>query len=175
MLAFRVVWIVDDSVLPVPTTDGTMPALKPFCLPIFPVLGGTDTSQMYVVYLVVVQYFLPLCVISVAYARIMYRVWFSKAPGLAVDGRDKIMNKNKKKVACSLVNATFSYRPQHQTHGNTAHLTVWSTKLYIVSQSYSHRNPKNCFLRVNKHLLTVTCFCCHTKTFGNQVKNNLTP
>ena len=50
----------------------------------------------HVVYLVVVQYFLPLCVISVAYARIMYRVWFSKAPGSALDGRDKIMNKNKK-------------------------------------------------------------------------------
>jgi len=98
VLAFRVVWIPDDALTPVAATEGTVPPLKPFCHPLFPVLGGTDTSQLYVFYLVIVQYFLPLCVISVAYARIMYRVWFSKAPGSAVDGRDKIMNKNKKKV-----------------------------------------------------------------------------
>lgn len=98
VLAFRVVWIVDEAIMPVTTTDGTVPPLKPFCQPIFPVLGGTETSQLYVIYLVIVQYFLPLCVISIAYARIMYRVWCSKAPGSAVDGRDKVMNKNKKKV-----------------------------------------------------------------------------
>ena len=98
LLAFRVVWIEDNALLPLATTDRTTQSLKPFCHPMFPVLCGTDTSQVYVIYLVVVQYFLPLCVISVAYARIMYRVWFSKAPGSAVDGRDKVMNKNKKKV-----------------------------------------------------------------------------
>jgi len=71
---------------------------------------------------VVVQYFLPLCVISVAYARIMYRVWFSKAPGSALDGRDKMMNKNKKKVDESdlVLGVLSSYfiscpTPQHQT------------------------------------------------------------
>jgi len=98
VLAFRVVWIDDDVELPMTTIERTMPPLKPFCQPMFPVIGGADTSQLYVIYLVTVQYFLPLCIISVAYARIMYRVWFSKAPGSAVDGRDKVMNRNKKKV-----------------------------------------------------------------------------
>jgi len=101
ILAFRMVWITDGAALPVTTTDGTVPPVKPFCQPMFPVIAGTDTSQLYVIYLVIVQYFLPLCVISVAYARIMYRVWFSKAPGSAVDGRDKVMNRNKKKVSSS--------------------------------------------------------------------------
>jgi len=59
-----VVWIVDDAVLPATTTEVTVPPLKPFCQPLFPVLGGADTSQLYVVYLVVVQYFIPLGVIS---------------------------------------------------------------------------------------------------------------
>lgn len=99
VLAFRVAWIDDDdALLQAANTGVTVPSLKPFCLPKFPEVGGTDMSQPYVVYLIVVQYFLPLCVISVAYVRIMYRVWFSEAPGSAVDGRDKIMNKNKKKV-----------------------------------------------------------------------------
>jgi len=98
MLAFRVVWIVDDKLIPVTATEGTSPPLKPFCQPLYPVIGDTDTSQLYVIYLVSVQYFLPLCVISIAYARIMYRVWCTKAPGSAVDGRDKVMNRNKKKV-----------------------------------------------------------------------------
>jgi len=98
VLAFRVVWIDDESVIPVTTTVDATPALKPFCQPMFPVIAGTETSQLYVIYLVAVQYILPLGVISVAYARIMYRVWYSKAPGSAVDGRDKVMNKNKKKV-----------------------------------------------------------------------------
>ena len=47
VLAFRVVWIVDDALLgQATTTDGTAPPLKPFCQPLFPVLGGTDTSQL---------------------------------------------------------------------------------------------------------------------------------
>ena len=47
VLAFRVVWIVDDALLgPATTTDGTAPPLKPFCQPLFPVLGGTNTSQL---------------------------------------------------------------------------------------------------------------------------------
>lgn len=74
LLAFRVVWIIDDdaAVLPLASTDRTTPPLKPFCHPIFPVIAGTNTSQLYVIYLVIVQYFLPLCVISIAYARVMY-------------------------------------------------------------------------------------------------------
>lgn len=77
-------------------------SLKPYCYPDFPEMAGFNVSQVYGLYLVIVQYFLPLMVISYAYCRIMYRIWFAKAPGSALDTRDKIMNKNKKKVSCLL-------------------------------------------------------------------------
>jgi len=71
---------------------------KPFCCPEFPVIAGFDTSLTYALFLSVVQYFLPLIIICFAYSRIMYSIWIAKSPGTAVDGRDRIINRNKKKV-----------------------------------------------------------------------------
>ena len=48
--------------------------------------------------LVTVEYFVPLLVISFAYARIAHRLWGSKTPGAAQDNRDKNILSNKKKV-----------------------------------------------------------------------------
>ena len=44
------------------------------------------------------EYFVPLAVISFAYARIAYRLWGSKPPGAAQDQRDHNILLNKKKV-----------------------------------------------------------------------------
>ena len=48
--------------------------------------------------LVTVEYFVPLTVISVAYARIAFRLWLTKTPGAAQDDRDHNIMRNKKKV-----------------------------------------------------------------------------
>ena len=48
--------------------------------------------------LLTVQYFLPMAIISVAYARIAFRLWGSKPPGAAQDERDHNILVNKKKV-----------------------------------------------------------------------------
>ncbi len=48
-----------------------------------------------------VEYFVPLSVISFAYARIAFRLWGSKTPGAAQNERDHNILLNKKKVANS--------------------------------------------------------------------------
>ena len=115
-IAFRVIMIPNDDESPAAvSTDGVdvtaaaaaavataataMSGEKPFCFPQFPtVLDVMETSTVYCLYLVAVQYFLPLVIISFAYCRIMHKIWFAKAPGSAMDARDRLMNKNKKKV-----------------------------------------------------------------------------
>ena len=61
-------------------------------------LSGT---LFYSTSLLTVQYFLPMAIISVAYARIAFRLWGSKPPGAAVDERDHNILVNKKKVSLS--------------------------------------------------------------------------
>ena len=72
---------------------------KPFCYPNFPVVNGIDLGKFYRLYTVVVQYFFPLFIICFAYFRIMHRIWGNKAPGSAMDTRDQMLNKNKRKVS----------------------------------------------------------------------------
>jgi hypothetical protein len=69
--------------------------LKPFCTNIH---LSDDTMILYRRVLAVVQYAIPLSVISFVYARMALRLWGSKAPGNAQDSRDATLMKNKKKV-----------------------------------------------------------------------------
>ena len=87
-IVFRVIYIPDS----IPGTT------KPFCAPAFPSVNGFDLGQVYMMYITIVQYFFPLLIISFAYFRIMHTIWLTKAPGSAMDSRDAIMNRNKKKV-----------------------------------------------------------------------------
>ncbi len=48
--------------------------------------------------LTTVEYFVPLAIITFAYTRISFRLWGNKTPGDAHDGRDQIIQDNKKKV-----------------------------------------------------------------------------
>lgn len=68
---------------------------KPFCNEI----GlSKEKLQAYRIVLVLVQYFIPLSIISYAYARMALRLWGSRAPGNAQHSRDRNLLKNKKKV-----------------------------------------------------------------------------
>ena len=73
----------------------------PQCLANFPEfskISSMELARAYHLYLVILQYFLPLVVICYAYFRIIHRVWLAKPPGTAVDKRDQILHKNKRKV-----------------------------------------------------------------------------
>lgn len=89
-VVFRVIPMEDPS---------SVLGYKPFCYPHFPVINGVDLGKFYRLYTVVVQYFFPLFIICFAYFRIMHRIWGNKAPGSAMDTRDQMLNKNKRKVS----------------------------------------------------------------------------
>ena len=57
----------------------------------------------YSVSLVIVEYFLPLSIISFAYARICINLWGNKTPGESNDQRDQQVLGNKKKVSLILM------------------------------------------------------------------------
>jgi len=67
---------------------------KPFCN--FELPGEAMLS--YRVVLLVLQYVIPLCVISCVYIRMALTLWGSKTPGNAQSSRDATLMKNKKKV-----------------------------------------------------------------------------
>ena len=46
----------------------------------------------------IVEFFLPLLIISVTYSRLSYHLWGNKTPGIAQDTRDQVLLGNKKKV-----------------------------------------------------------------------------
>ncbi len=54
--------------------------------------------QTYQVALSAIQYFIPLCIISFAYARMGVKLWLTRTPGAAQQKRDEMILVNKKKV-----------------------------------------------------------------------------
>ncbi|ELU06581.1 hypothetical protein CAPTEDRAFT_181725 [Capitella teleta] len=80
------------------TDDKHTNGKKPFCSPTFGTFNDIDLGRVFHLYVAVVQYFLPLVIICYSYFRIMHRIWLTKAPGSAMDTRDQIMNRNKRKV-----------------------------------------------------------------------------
>ncbi|CAH1794855.1 unnamed protein product [Owenia fusiformis] len=70
---------------------------KPFCKPFWPE-SIPWFPKYYHIYMIVAQYGIPLIIISFAYFRIGCHIFLSKTPGFAVDRRDEIINRNKKKL-----------------------------------------------------------------------------
>ena len=68
---------------------------KPFC---YNTELPNDVMLSYRVLILLLQYILPLCIISCVYARMALRLWGSHAPGNAQFIRDATLMKNKKKV-----------------------------------------------------------------------------
>ncbi|CAB3374084.1 Hypothetical predicted protein [Cloeon dipterum] len=73
---------------------------KPFC---YNMNLTPEQMMLYRRVLVALQYFVPLCVISVVYARMGLRLWGSRAPGNAENMRDANLLRNKKRVIKMLV------------------------------------------------------------------------
>jgi len=80
--------------------DEIQGGLKPFCS-----LGPTTELphtfhlfQVYCVALAVLEYFLPVLVMSMCYAKMGYKLWGQTTPGQAQKGRDDKILRNKKKV-----------------------------------------------------------------------------
>ena len=61
------------------------------------------TFNIYTIGIAVVQYLVPLLIISVAYIRMGKRLWSNKTPGAAQEERDQMIKNNKKKVYISLL------------------------------------------------------------------------
>ena len=73
--------------------------VKAFCSPVYQrFAGGAYLGQVYRLYLVILQYFLPLLIITCAYVRIIREIWLAQTPGSAQDARDRVLNRNKRKV-----------------------------------------------------------------------------
>ncbi|CRK91705.1 CLUMA_CG005351, isoform A [Clunio marinus] len=73
---------------------------KPFCQ----IVNLNDAEMLVYRYtLVLVQYIIPVCVISFVYIQMAIKLWGSKTPGNAQDVRDFNLLKNKKKVIKMLV------------------------------------------------------------------------
>ena len=96
-VAFRVIHVPDDETTRA-TTGGPAQSTKPFCYPTFPEIAGYGLGHVYRLFLVGVQYLLPLGVICYAYSRVIHRIWLNEAPGTAMDARDQLRNRNKRKV-----------------------------------------------------------------------------
>lgn len=69
--------------------------MKPFC---YNTQLPNDVMLSYRVLILLVQYVVPLCIISCVYARMAHRLWGSRAPGNAQFIRDATLMKNKIKV-----------------------------------------------------------------------------
>lgn len=88
--------------------DANILKFKPYCEATWP---SEDFGKYYHLYLLLVQYLLPLLVITFAYTRISVKIWGSKLPGITVHrgDRDSIRQRNKRKVRqLTIIQKTFS-------------------------------------------------------------------
>ncbi|CAC5360907.1 LKR [Mytilus coruscus] len=69
-------------------------AKKPFCEVQWP---SDAFPKFYFSYFLLLQYMVPLTIISFSYIRVAYRIWGSKAPGYEIQRRDHIRSVHKKK------------------------------------------------------------------------------
>jgi leucokinin receptor len=96
------IWVISGALaapmavaLRVTFIESTGGHVKPFC---HNVKLSDEAMLSYRVVLLVLQYLIPLCVISCVYIRMALTLWGSKTPGNAQSTRDATLMKNKKKV-----------------------------------------------------------------------------
>ncbi|XP_055627554.1 neuropeptide Y receptor type 1 [Toxorhynchites rutilus septentrionalis] len=93
--------VVPVSIVSLGSTNETYTNMtKPFCQVV-----NFEESEMllYRYILTLVQYFIPLCVISFVYIQMAFRLWGSRMPGNAQDVRDNTVLRNKKRVIKMLI------------------------------------------------------------------------
>jgi len=130
---------------------------KPFCHLNFGT-NATDSTELvlfqyYSWNLLTVQYFLPMAIISVAYARIAFQLWGGRPPGEAQEDRDHNILANKKKVIKMLFIVVFIF------------CLCWLPfQVYLTtSQLYPQIN--------NYRYINVIFFCCHWLAMSNSCYN----
>ncbi|XP_076662998.1 RYamide receptor isoform X2 [Andrena cerasifolii] len=82
-----------------PSLDSELPFSTNYTKPFCSTKNLSDTSMLiYRGLLVILQYVIPLTIITCAYARMVLKLWGNKAPGNAEDSRDATLMKNKMRV-----------------------------------------------------------------------------
>ena len=113
-----------------------------YCAANWEIFSQTQSANLdtaYQLYLVSVQYFFPLIIISYAYIRIMRKVWMTNAPGAAMDTRDQIMNRNKTKV-CIRTQRFFVCGYELPESGE---MTLAFSSFYLLFAKYVNRDMKH--------------------------------
>ena len=101
LIIIAIIWIL-SFVIPIPTgryssthkyvNVSTAPT---FCEEIWPL---DSSRRIYSTAILILQYIMPLAIMTVAYGQIIVVIWLNKTPGEAVSSRDQRMNESKKKV-----------------------------------------------------------------------------
>lgn len=74
--------------------------VKPFCQNVG---MSDDLRRYYILCLVIIQYLLPLIIITGAYIRMAAQLWGATAPGNKEESRDAVVLRNKKKVTVNIL------------------------------------------------------------------------
>ena len=77
----------------------------------------------------IVEFFLPLLIISVTYSRLSYHLWGNKTPGIAQDTRDQVLLGNKKKVN------VFPHNRKNYEFQNKSQINFKTQLHYLVNNS----------------------------------------
>ena len=87
----------------------------------------------------VVEYFLPLLIISFAYIRISYNLWGHKTPGESQDQRDQQVLKNKKKVLIK-----DNVNQSHVLANQYEHKSLSRNLQHILIYIKGHKDARHC-------------------------------
>ncbi|KAJ1528731.1 hypothetical protein ONE63_007121 [Megalurothrips usitatus] len=124
--------------------------VKPFCQNVY---MSKEAMMTYRWVLWVLQYLMPLCIITFVYARMALRLWGSTTPGTAQDSRDANIMKNKKKVIKMLVIVVALFA-----------LCWFPLQTYNIMQDM--------FPRINSYkYINIIFFCCDWLAMSNSCYN----
>lgn len=87
------------------------------------------TLETYNLALTIVQYVLPLFIISFAYIRMGMKLWLSKTPGVAQVKRDEMIVVNKKKVSSSRRSRRVFHLIQQSLQQSSIDMNMWTSSL----------------------------------------------
>ncbi|OXA44176.1 Neuropeptide Y receptor [Folsomia candida] len=104
--------------------------VKPFCQNVG---MSDDLRRYYILCLVIIQYLLPLIIITGAYIRMAAQLWGATAPGNKEESRDAVVLRNKKKLESFAdpgerdyeLSRFSSHGKQEHEHAQWYHCTAW--------------------------------------------------
>jgi len=148
-----IIWIV-SAILAVPMAIAFRAQfVAPDLLQCIPVNIEIEYFMWYKNFLCLVQYFIPLILISGAYIRMAVALWSSKTPGAAQLERDIVVMNNKKKVIKMLMLVVALF-----------------TLAWLPLQVYDVLNQ--IFVEINYYpYINIIWFCCHWLAMSNSCYN----